>query len=240
LWECAADGSLRALLAKRRGIGGALAHADGGWVVSGRSVVHLLPAGEQRELLAEDGACGYNDLGATAEGCLLAGVLRYRPLQGEEQRPGQLLELQRDGARRVLSEEVIWPNGIGCSSDGATVYISDYARAAVLAVASDGGRTSEFCSAPQGSTDGLALDCEGGVWVALGEAGAVARFHGDGSLHEIVALPARFVSSLCFGGADMCDMLITTADNLRHPELGGTLLRARSEVAGQPVAALTV
>ena len=45
-------------------------------------------------------------------------------------------------------------------------------------------------------------------------------------------LPSNFVSSLSFGGADMRDVLITTADNEVHPELGGTLFRARSEVAG--------
>ena len=58
----------------------------------------------------------------------------------------------------------------------------------------------------------------------------------DGELDEIVELPASFVSSLSFGGADMRDVLITTADNEIDPELGGTLFRARSEVAGLTVA----
>jgi sugar lactone lactonase YvrE len=49
-----------------------------------------------------------------------------------------------------------------------------------------------------------------------------------------------FVSSLSFGGPDMRDVLITTADNHVHPELGGTLLRARSEVAGRAVAPIHV
>jgi sugar lactone lactonase YvrE len=56
----------------------------------------------------------------------------------------------------------------------------------------------------------------------------------------VISLPANFVSSLSFGGADMCDVLISTADNQAQPQLGGTLLRARSEVAGLPVAATTV
>ena len=64
----------------------------------------------------------------------------------------------------------------------------------------------------------------------------MARFYPDGRLHEIVDLPARLVSSLSFGGSDMRDVLITTADNEVEPELGGTLLRARSEVAGLPLA----
>jgi gluconolactonase len=237
------------LLAKRRGIGGALAHAQGGWVVSGRSVLLVGEGGEQRELLSSEGVCGYNDLGATPEGGLLAGALHYRPLAGEQPQPGALVELTPAGERRVLSEALTWPNGIACSPDGRVVYVSDYAHGVVLAIAREqdgaasgfaGGEASEFARALSGSVDGLALDCEGGLWVALGEGGAVARFHPDGSLHETVSLPASFVSSISFGGEDMREVLITTADNELHPELGGTLLLARSEIAGEGVPALRV
>jgi sugar lactone lactonase YvrE len=240
VWGCSTDGRVREILPKRRGIGGIVPHADGGWVISGRNVVHVLPNGGQRELLSGDGVCGYNDLGATSEGELLAGVLRYRPLAGEDPQPGQLLQLDRQGAVQVLSEDVVWPNGIGVSPDGGTIYLSDYAQRTVLAVARHGGETRRFCNSPRGSMDGLALDREGGVWVALGEGGGIARFFPDGDLDEVTTLPASFVSSLCFGGPDMHDVLISTADNHLQPELGGTLLRARSEVAGLAVAAMVV
>jgi gluconolactonase len=240
VWACSREGAVRELLPKRRGVGGIVAHADGGWVLSGRSVVHLQADGDQRELLSGDGVCGYNDLGSTPDGGLLAGVLRYRPLAGEPSHPGQLLLLGLDGDTRVLSEGVTWPNGIGVAPDGQTIYISDYARGVVLGVASDGGATRDFCRAPRGSVDGLALDCEGALWVALGEGAAIARFLPDGQLDEVMALPAGFVSSLSFGGADMRDVLISTADNLTRPELGGTLLSARSEVAGLALAPVRV
>ncbi len=236
VWGCSTDGGVREILPKRRGIGGMVAHADGGWVLSGRSVIHLLPGGEQREILSGDGVCGYNDLGATPDGELLAGVLRYRPLAGEDPRPGQLLSVGPRGAVAVLTEEVVWPNGIGVSPDGETIYVSDYSRQLVLALPRGGGEARVFCRSPRGSADGLAVDGEGGVWVALGEGGGVARFLADGRLDDVASLPASFVSSLCFGGADMRDVLVTTADNHLEPELGGTLLRARSSVPGLEVA----
>lgn len=236
VWACSSDGVVRELLAKRRGIGGIVPHRDGGWVISGRDLLHLAPDGSQRVLFASDDAYGFNDLGTTPDGEMLAGVLRYRPLAGEPPRNGQLLQLDPDGSVEVLTEEIVWPNGIGVTPDGRTIYISDYAQKVVLAVSTDDRNVHQFCRSPNGSVDGLALDCDGGVWVALGEGGGVARFHADGRLDEAISLPAGFVSSLCFGGADMCDVLISTADSHVQPELGGTLLRARSEVAGLPVA----
>jgi sugar lactone lactonase YvrE len=240
LWSCSAEGELRELLPKRRGIGGAVAHAEGGWVISGRSLVHVLSDGTQRELLGGDTACGFNDLGATPVGDLLAGVLRYRPLAGEPEVNGQLIRIGADGDVHVLTEEVIWPNGIGVAPDGRTIFVSDYARGCVLALASSGGPVHEFCRSPRGSVDGLAVDVEGGVWVALGQGGGIARFLPDGELGEVMDLPAQFVSSLSFGGDDMCEVLLTTADNHVRPELGGTLLRGRSGIAGLPLCPVVV
>jgi sugar lactone lactonase YvrE len=240
VWACSSDGVVREILPKRRGVGGILAHSDGGWVLSGRTVLHLAHDGSQRVLIAGETACGFNDLGATAAGDLLAGVLRYRPLAGEPPRNGQLVRLGRDGELSVLTEELIWPNGIGVAPDEQTIYVSDYARQVVLAISADGRQVGELARSPRGSADGLAVDCEGGVWIALGEGGGVARFLADGRLDELISLPASFVSSLSFGGPDLRDVLISTADNQVTPELGGTLLRARSEVAGLGVAPVAV
>jgi sugar lactone lactonase YvrE len=239
VWRCSPDGRLSELLARRRGIGGILAHADGGWVLSGKTVLHLAPDGSQRELLAEEAARGYNDLFATPSGGLLAGALRFAPMRGEPP-SGALVLLDVDGHTRLLSEDVLWPNGIGLAPDAQTVYVSDYARQLVAAISLTGGAMAEFSSAPKGSADGLAVDVQGGVWVALGEGGAIARFEADGRLDEVIDLPAGFVSSLCFGGPDMRDVLITTADNGVNRDLGGTLLRARSEIAGLPVSPVRV
>lgn len=240
LWACPSGGEPIELVPGRRGVGGAVAHAGGGWVISGRSLVHVLADGAQRELL--DGArleellgepvCGFNDLAATPTGDLLAGVLCYRPLAGEPERHGRLVRISAGAQVQVLTDAVVWPNGIGISPDGRAIYLSDYARQSVLALSPEDGRVREFARSPRGSADGLAVDASGGVWLALGHGGGVARFLPDGRLDQITELPAQFVSSLCFGGQDMREVLITTADNQVRPELGGTLLRARSAVAG--------
>ena len=56
----------------------------------------------------------------------------------------------------------------------------------------------------------------------------------------ILEVPTSFVSSVSFGGPELRDLLITTADNLAEPERGGTVFRAPAPVAGTPTALATV
>ena len=216
------DGEVVTVLERRRGIGGLIAHRDGGVVVTGRSVVH----GDRELLAGGEGITGFNDLTTDAEGRVLVGALRYRPMAGEEAVPGEVWRISAPGQAEVVAEGVLWVNGIGLSPDGERMYVSDYARKAVLVF--PGGDV--FAEAPRGESDGLAVDAEGGVWVALGSAGAVARFTPGGEVDAVVDVEADFVSSLSFGGEDGRDVAITA--------IGG-LFTGRSEVAGAPVAPAT-
>ena len=62
-----------------------------------------------------------------------------------------------------------------------------------------------------GTPDGLAVDDEGGVWVALYGGSAVRRYAPDGALEEVVEVPAENVTACCFGGDDGRSLFITTA-----------------------------
>ena len=48
------------------------------------------------------------------------------------------------------------------------------------------------------------------------------------------------VTSLCFGGEDRRDLYVVTADNREDPAREGTVFRTRAEVAGVPVALVTI
>jgi len=87
-----------------------------------------------------------------------------------------------------------------------------------------------------GMPDGLAVDERGGVWVAVYGGSCVMRFGPDGALDRRVEVPAREVTSLCFGGADRRDLYVVTADNAENAERRGSVFRARSEIAGLAVA----
>jgi sugar lactone lactonase YvrE len=215
---------------KRRGVGGIVLHEDGGVIVTGRDVLHVRNGGS-RTLLALDGVTGFNDLATAPDGSVYVGALRFMPFGGDAPVPGEIWRVGPAGDAVSVAGGLLWANGIGFSPDGRVAYGSDYARRCVLAwdVESDGALSSSrtFAEMPAGSADGLAVDVEGGVWVATGDAGKVVRFLPDGSLDRELDVPAPFVSSLCFGGDDMRDVYVTTGD--------GKLLRACSDVPGAPV-----
>ena len=215
---------------KRRGVGGIVLHADGGVIVTGRDVLYVRD-GESRTLLALEGVTGFNDLATASDGSVYVGALRFHPFKGEPPVPGEIWRIAPDGQAAPVAGGVLWANGIGFSPDGRTAYGSDYARSCVLAwdVGDDGGLAEPrtFAELPAASADGLAVDEEGGVWVAPGAAGNVVRFTPGGALDRTLEVPASFVSSLCFGGEDMRDLYVTTGD--------GKLLRGRAEVAGLPL-----
>ena len=222
----AADGGCSTVVPKRRGIGGLVLHADGGVVVSGRDVVHVRD-GVTRLLLRVDGVVGFNDLTTDAAGRVFVGSLRSDATETGPRIPGELWRI--DDAERAVEvyRDIEFANGLGFSPDGRTLYHSNYSVGVVLAhdVAPDGTAANRrvFARLPRGEPDGLAVDEAGGVWVALGSGAALARFTPDGKLDRTLDVPASFVASLCFGGADRRDVWIATA---------GALLKTRVDVPG--------
>jgi gluconolactonase len=218
-----AGGGVETVIPKRRGIGGMCLHADGGLVVSGRDVSHVKD-GETRVLFARDGVTGFNDLATDADGRVHVGALRFNPFAGEEPVPGEIWRIDKAGTATELLGGIDWPNGIGRSPDGGTLYVCDFAGGEVIAY--DGETPRILLETDSGEADGLAVDVEGGIWVALGSGGAVARYSPGGELEQTVDVPADFVSSLCFGGADGRDLYVTTV---------GALFRGRVDRAGLPL-----
>jgi sugar lactone lactonase YvrE len=241
VYRWSAEDGLTTVLPKRRGVGGIVLHRDGGVVVSGRDVLHI-DGSSTRLLLTIEGVTGFNDMAADGAGRLYAGALRFNPFKGESAVPGEVWRIDEEGRATVFVDAIDWPNGIGFSPDESTIYVADYASGRVLAHGLDGeaGERRVFAQSPSGAADGLAVDSEGCVWVALGSGAAVARFRPDGQLDHVVEVPAPFVSSVCFGAADRHDLYITTAAAGDDPSSSGALLRTRAEVPGLPPATAAV
>lgn len=240
----ALDGSVGGeLLRGRRGIGGLARAVDGGLLATGRDVVHVTADdSESRTVIASAaGITGYNDLTATPDEGLLVGALRYRPFAGERPTPGSLVLLRGGEMSSWDSATLTWPNGLGFSADGKTLYAADFATGIVhQAVWRDGEPAPlvPWVRTPSGQADGLSVDASGSVWVALGAGGGLARYTPEGALDYVLDVPANFVSSCCHAGPDLRILVATTADNAAHTERGGSVFITRVDVPGlQPLQA---
>jgi sugar lactone lactonase YvrE len=238
------DGAIQTLIPKRRGVGGIAFNEGDGLVLTGRGLIHWSEKTRtSRDIFIEfEGRklAGLNDLTTDDRGSVYTGSVEYSPFDESAKRtPGALFRIDPPGKAVKLWEGIELSNGLGLSPDRNLLYHSDSQTGAVWAydVASDRSVRDRrvFARMPEGSPDGLAVDAEGGVWVAAYRAGEVVRFHRDGTLDRRIRMPANNVTSLVFGGRDMMDLYVVTADNSEDPDCGGTIFRTRSDIAGLAV-----
>jgi gluconolactonase len=230
-------GAIETVVPKRRGVGGIALHASGGLVLSGRDLIHV-KEGTTRTLFSVEGLPGWNDLATDARGRVWAGSVRFRVFDEDATPvPGECWRVESEGRATQLYGGVLHANGIALSPDERWLAHSDTRGGVLWAHDLDAqGNVSKRRALPvDGSPDGLAFDAEGCVWVAIVGAGRIDRLTPEGRVDRSLAVPARMVTSLCFAGSDLRDLVVVTADNANAPALRGTLFRTRLEVAGAPV-----
>jgi len=230
------------VIPKRRGVGGMALHASGGLIVGGRNI-SWVNGSETKVLLSPEtipGAIGFNDLTTDRAGRIYVGSLAYRVF-AEEPKPGFLHVIDLDGSMRTISDGVMLTNGLGFSPDGQRLYHSD-ARAGLVRVYDvkpDGSVDPwrQFATLGPGRVaDGLKVASDGSVWVADARGGRVAIFEANGTHRADLAVPLPMVTSLCFAGADLRDLLVVTGSDGGERENCGTVFRTRVDIAGLPVA----
>lgn len=181
-----------------------------------------------------------NEGGCDPEGRFYCGSMAYDKQAGA----AALYRLDPDRSVHVVLDDVTISNGLDWSPDGSRAYYNDTATHRVAVFDYDvesgltGRRTLVEIPAESGGPDGLTVDGQGGVWVALNGGGVVRRYTAGGVLDEMVEVPARQVTACTFGGPHLDELFITTSrENLEPGDdpLAGALFRAVVGVAGQPV-----
>ena len=160
---------------------------------------------------------------------------------------GTLYRLDADLTVSPMLADVTISNGLDWTADGATMYFIDTPTQQVdrfsfepsTGAISDRRRAVSIRPSA-GSPDGMTLDAEDHLWVALWDGWAVERYAPDGNLELRVEVPAAQASSCTFGGLDFDLLFITTArkefpvgGNPDQPHAGG-LFVCRPGVRGRP------
>jgi sugar lactone lactonase YvrE len=218
---------------------------DGWAVLAGRGFAHLSSDGALTPLaeVAPRGA-RMNDGACDPQGRLWGGTTS----PPGDPAGASLHRLDADGTAHPVLDGLGMANGIGWSPDGTTMYLVDSGPRTVTARPFDGargevgeGRVIVRLGEGEGVPDGMTVDAEGALWVAVFGAGEVRRYAPDGTPLGRVAVPAPQVTCCWFGGPRLDTLYVTTAtegydDARRAAEpLSGRVFRVPGAGRGRPV-----
>jgi sugar lactone lactonase YvrE len=247
LWP---DGRIDQFIPDRKRIGGAAINEDEAVIFSGVGGIAWLNSATGKSGMLLDNIDGkpitaVNDIFPDAKGGLYFGTSHIAAQEaGAPVQTTELYRLDTNGRVTLLWDRLHVANGIGLSPDGRRLYLNEsWHGTFAYDVAADGTLSNRTSLSAQEDCDGLAVDCEGGIWIACFSSGSIIRVLPDGKLDRHEALPVRNVTSLCFGGADQRDVYVTTGgdeglDALMKgllPPRTASLYRARADVAGLAV-----
>jgi len=220
-----------------------------GWLPDGRLLVVVREELALRRL--EDGALVphaslspihrifSNDMVVDAAGRAYVGSVGYDFTKGEEPAPSALALVHPDGRVETAADGLMCPNGAAISPDGRTLVVGETLAGQITAfdIAEDGTLSNRRVFAvTDGSPDGLCLDAENCVWVALPNRGKVIRVAEGGEVRQSIDVADAMPFACVLGGEDRRTLMICAGTTHHADEClalrSGRIDFARVEVPG--------
>jgi sugar lactone lactonase YvrE len=178
-----------------------------------------------------------NDAACDRAGRFFAGSMGLQEQAGA----GSLYRVDLDGMVSTVLTGLTVSNGIDWSPDDDVLYLADSGTRTVTAFDYDVdlGTLGEprvllqFLDDERGTPDGLTVDREGHLWIALWGGGQVRRYSARGVLEDVVPVRASQTTSCAFAGPKLDILVISTStEGLSKKELAiqpyaGLLFTAR-------------
>ena len=219
-------------------------------IVGGAALTLLFPAERGGQWVARTIADApardgirFNDAAVDPAGRVWAGSMHLT----ETEPLGELYRLDPGSRLNPVVKNVTVSNGLGWSPDGSRMYYADSPERRVDVFDYDpttgeasARRAFADLSGVEGVPDGLTVDADGCVWVAMWGGGALRRFTPDGQPDAVLPVPVSQPTSCAFGGSGFADLYITSARvglteaELAAQPLAGRLLHVRPGPVGLP------
>jgi sugar lactone lactonase YvrE len=245
------DGRLQRWPGKRL-IGGIIVNDDGAVLSSGPGGISWLdPVSGASGMLIEtiDGRPieGVNEFAADSSGAMYFGTIDHPAIErGDTPGPSSLYRLTADGRCVKVADGMKFSNAFALSADGRRLYHNEtFVGTFVYEVLADGSLGAPTMLLEKPDCDGMALDCEGGIWITGFESNQLIRVLADGSIERRINLPAQAsATNVFFAGEDGRDLYVTAvrpeaAEELKRGRLPRAptsfLYRGRSEIPGLAV-----
>jgi gluconolactonase len=198
-----------------RTIGGEiLGTANGPVLRDADGKLHTMPSREDADGFKDKNVLRWNDAKVSPNGELFLGSMAYENQSNE----GAFYRLSKDGKKLTrLFGEVGISNGMDWSVDQSRMFYIDTLSMKVEVFDFNNGQISNRRTLVEiqdgmGYPDGMCSDSNDNVWVAFWMGSCVRCFDGkSGKLLEEIKLPVQKVTSCCFAGENLDQLIITTA-----------------------------
>ena len=193
------------------GQGGVLyiAQNNGQWGAPSNSEAVLMRwDGDQLEPVLDTPLIAPNDLCFGPDGCLyITDPVTERALESPVK--GRVIRWDvSSGEVTVIADDILFPNGIAFDGGGRLLVAETY-TGRILELDPHTGHTAIFAEAVQGKPDGVALDVEGNLWVAVNASDSVQVFAPSGQMIDRLHIGGgSYPSNVCFSGTRL---VVTTA-----------------------------
>ncbi|WP_030611483.1 SMP-30/gluconolactonase/LRE family protein [Streptomyces fulvoviolaceus] len=156
-----------------------------------------------------------NDMVVDGNGRAYVGATGFNLMAGESPKPGQVIKVEMKEPPVVVADDVMFPNGIAVSAAGDRLFLAETAahRVSTFGIAQDGTLTDRRLFVQLDTEpDGLCLDGDDGVWVALLRGSEFIRFDADARQTHAIDAEGRLAVACVLGGENRLHLFLCSAD----------------------------
>jgi sugar lactone lactonase YvrE len=191
----------------------------------------LIVSGERRRLLRYDGytveqVADLSGVAPAALGDMVVDDAGRAYIGSQAREGGVIVRVDSDDSTTVVAENLDFPNGMAITQDRTTLIVAESTgrRLTAFGIAADGSLSDRrtFADGLDGPPDGICLDADGGVWVAMTLAHAFERIEQGGTVTDRIEMDDRTAIACTLGGPDRRTLFLLSSTDAYPQRLIGT------------------